>query len=215
MESLPEKIVSGFSNGREAEIFVSYPWLPDKCSQCGKFGHKHQLCPSAGKLWRPIDPAAGVCRSASPSGRPKSRESQGRRRSRPGRSERARRRDLTDNLNPHSNTAQQKKECQAPESEGMLADPEIVSKVSENVSKVPEEDTSLEIEISVDQQTSVTPAYPSPPSRQVVSLDRNSGFSTVHVFHEDDGSAPCKADDSGDPFLLVSNRKCSLKATKD
>ena len=127
LESLPEKIVSGFSNGREAEIFVSYPWLPDKCSQCGKFGHKHQLCPSAGKLWRPIDPAAGVCRYASPSGRPKSRESQGRRRSRRGRLERARRRDLrggrrdlveraTDNLSPHSNTAQQKKECQAPES---------------------------------------------------------------------------------------------------
>ncbi|KAF3584426.1 hypothetical protein F2Q69_00027226 [Brassica cretica] len=97
----------------------------------------------------------------------------------------------------------------------MLADPEIVSKVLENVSKVPEEDTSLEIEILVDQQTSVTPAHPSPPSRHVVSLDRNSGFSTVHVFHEDDGSAPCKADDSGDPFLLVSNRKCSRKAAKD
>ncbi|KAF3584425.1 hypothetical protein F2Q69_00027225 [Brassica cretica] len=117
LESLPEKIVSGFSNGREAEISASYPWLPDKCSQCCKFGHKHQLCPSAGKLWRPIDPAAGVCRYASPLGRPKSRESQGRRRSRRGRLERARRRDLrggrrdwveraTDNLSPHSNTAQ-------------------------------------------------------------------------------------------------------------
>ncbi|KAF2544854.1 hypothetical protein F2Q70_00020249 [Brassica cretica] len=188
LESLPEKIVSGFSNGREAEISVSYPWLPDKCSQCGKFGHKHQLCPSAGQLWRPIDPSAGVCRSVSPLGRPKSRESQGRRRFRPRRSERARRRDLSggrrdwveraiDNLSPHSNTAQHKKECQAPESEGMLADPEIVSKV--------------------------------------VSLDRNSAFSTVHVFHEDDGYAPCKADDSGDPFLMVSNRKRSRKATKD
>lgn len=41
---LPNKIISGFSNGREVEIDVSYPWLPVKCDLCKKFGHKPTKC---------------------------------------------------------------------------------------------------------------------------------------------------------------------------
>ncbi|CAG7874975.1 unnamed protein product [Brassica rapa] len=41
---LPSKIISGFSNGREVEISVTYPWLPVKCSQCGRFGHENDKC---------------------------------------------------------------------------------------------------------------------------------------------------------------------------
>lgn len=41
---LPNKIISGFSNGREVEIDVSYPWLPVKCELCKKFGHKSSKC---------------------------------------------------------------------------------------------------------------------------------------------------------------------------
>lgn len=43
---LPSKIISGFSNGREVEIDVSYPWLPSKCVLCKKFGHVEAKCPN-------------------------------------------------------------------------------------------------------------------------------------------------------------------------
>ncbi|CAG7896246.1 unnamed protein product [Brassica rapa] len=43
-KKLPTKIISGFSNGRECEISVSYPWLPVKCSVCGKHGHSDERC---------------------------------------------------------------------------------------------------------------------------------------------------------------------------
>ncbi|KAF3503062.1 hypothetical protein F2Q69_00040577 [Brassica cretica] len=33
---LPHRIVSGFSNGKEVQIEVSYPWLPVKCDSCKK-----------------------------------------------------------------------------------------------------------------------------------------------------------------------------------
>ncbi|KAF2596101.1 hypothetical protein F2Q68_00012444 [Brassica cretica] len=41
---LPKKVISGFSNGREAEISVSYPWLPLKCDGCRKYGHSQEKC---------------------------------------------------------------------------------------------------------------------------------------------------------------------------
>ncbi|KAL0788115.1 LOW QUALITY PROTEIN: hypothetical protein Bca101_004361 [Brassica carinata] len=41
---LPSRIISGFSNGREVEIDVSYPWLPVKCDVCKKFGHSSVKC---------------------------------------------------------------------------------------------------------------------------------------------------------------------------
>ncbi|KAF8110674.1 hypothetical protein N665_0080s0009, partial [Sinapis alba] len=44
MKRLPDTIVSGFSNGKEVLIDVSYPWLPLKCDNCGKYGHKKEDC---------------------------------------------------------------------------------------------------------------------------------------------------------------------------
>ncbi|KAJ4906107.1 Uncharacterized protein Rs2_09765 [Raphanus sativus] len=43
-KKLPDKIISGFSNGREMEIAVAYPWLPVKCASCGKYGHNAEKC---------------------------------------------------------------------------------------------------------------------------------------------------------------------------
>ncbi|KAF3566869.1 hypothetical protein DY000_02016734 [Brassica cretica] len=43
---LPHKIISGFSNGREVQIEVSYPWLPIKCDTCMRFAHKTDRCPA-------------------------------------------------------------------------------------------------------------------------------------------------------------------------
>lgn len=76
-------------------------------------------------------------------------------------------------------------------------------------------DKGQQDEIKIDASNDV--AKPSP-SKQVVTLDRNMGFSTVHVYHEDDVStstALCGKDDTSEaPFFLVNNRKSSRKATK-
>lgn len=45
---LPNKIISGFSNGREVETDVSYPWLPLKCDRCSKYGHSAIKCSVGG-----------------------------------------------------------------------------------------------------------------------------------------------------------------------
>lgn len=44
LKELPSHIVSGFSDGREIDIDVSYPWLPSKCATCDQFGHETSLC---------------------------------------------------------------------------------------------------------------------------------------------------------------------------
>lgn len=59
---LPTKIISGFSNGKETEISVSYPWLPMKCDLCKKFGHHHSKCRTK------IPGPSSRRRSASPAG---------------------------------------------------------------------------------------------------------------------------------------------------
>ncbi|CAF2126149.1 unnamed protein product [Brassica napus] len=219
LESLPDKIVSGFSNGREVQISVSYPWLPEKCTTCRKFGHNHQICPSSGqKQWRPTA-AAAPRRSASPSGHSQSRESQGRRRSRPGRSVRERRRvqsrerassaDATVGIACMQDTSAGLDQiCQSPEPSHVMND-------TEELLQVPVEVIEGNGEL-VPQLATVLPDSQEPKPKPEVSLDRNLGFSTVHVFHKNDGSAASldEADDPNDPFFLVPNRKSSRKATK-
>ena len=41
---LPRNIISGFANGKETLIEVTYPWLPLKCELCKKFGHLQEKC---------------------------------------------------------------------------------------------------------------------------------------------------------------------------
>lgn len=41
---LPNKIISGFSNGKENEISVSYLWLPLKCDLCKKYVYLQTKC---------------------------------------------------------------------------------------------------------------------------------------------------------------------------
>ncbi|CAH8392765.1 unnamed protein product [Eruca vesicaria subsp. sativa] len=84
-----------------------------------------------------------------------------------------------------------------------------------NTLSVPKEsvnDPQLDIDVgSAESSKELSPDKPcvkeSPP-KQVISLDRNLGFSTVHVYHEDEDTAsdPDKADASEEPFLLVSNQ---------
>lgn len=72
LADLPKKIVSGFSNGREIEIDVSYPWLPKKCDKCGKSGHDQNLCPADTNAWRPKHQALNHHKPPPPSGRSRS-----------------------------------------------------------------------------------------------------------------------------------------------
>lgn len=44
LTELPKRIVTGFSNGKEVDISVSYPRLPVKCGGCGRFGHEFMGC---------------------------------------------------------------------------------------------------------------------------------------------------------------------------
>ncbi|KAF8047299.1 hypothetical protein N665_3105s0001 [Sinapis alba] len=73
---LPRKIISGFSNGKEQEIAVNYPWLPLKCEVCAKYGHLREKCRVQG-----AGPASQRKRSKSPFGA----ANKGRNKSRQGR----------------------------------------------------------------------------------------------------------------------------------
>lgn len=55
---LPDTIVSGFSNGHELIIDVTYPWLPIKCLNCGKYDHKNEDCKVGVPTGSPKLPAA-------------------------------------------------------------------------------------------------------------------------------------------------------------
>lgn len=208
--------------GKWRSLFLT-PWLPEKCTNYGKFGHRQHLCPSPGSKWRPIVPPA-TRKDVPPSARSMSRESKGRKRSRPGRSARARRRDRsrgsdasvavsTGPSSPQSVLPSVEQECQHVESNDAL----IVPKESTDDRQLSMDAGSEESsENSTKEPTAERSCIKESSPKQVVSLDRNLGFSTVHVYHEDDGSASAsdKARASNDPFFLVLNRKGSRKATK-
>lgn len=71
LEELPTRVVTGFSNGREVDIGISYPWLPPRCDICDQFGHASSLCrrKTPSSSWRKLK-----TRSTSRRGRPSRRE---------------------------------------------------------------------------------------------------------------------------------------------
>ncbi|KAL0788537.1 hypothetical protein Bca101_004783 [Brassica carinata] len=87
LADLPSRVVSGFSNGREVEISVTYLWLPVKCESCDKFGHVTLRCPSTQS-----ESQAGTSAQSQKTARSSSKEPKARRNSRPGRSRSQRRR---------------------------------------------------------------------------------------------------------------------------
>ncbi|KAF3563167.1 hypothetical protein DY000_02015527 [Brassica cretica] len=188
LAALPDRIVSGFSNGREVEISVSYPWLPDKCSSCKKFGHKHQLCPVVGHEWRPTVPPA-THRNVSSAARSLSRESK-------------------EPASPQRDPPSEAQESLGTgTSESMMAQKDSLDDLQLVV--------NAELEEPSEGNASDKTCLKEGPPKQVVSLDMNLGFSTVHVYHVDDGTASdSDRAASNDPFFLVSNWKGSRKATK-
>lgn len=55
LTDLPDKIITGFSNGREVEIDVSYPWLPKKCTHCDRYGHDSARYPRSTAIYKQDD----------------------------------------------------------------------------------------------------------------------------------------------------------------
>ncbi|VVB09120.1 unnamed protein product [Arabis nemorensis] len=78
-KDLPSKVIFGFSNGREVEIDVSYPFLPPRCSSYKEYGHASNAC-----SLRPSN-ISSLMRSNT---RSRSKEYRHGKRSRPGRSRR-------------------------------------------------------------------------------------------------------------------------------
>ncbi|CAF2070491.1 unnamed protein product [Brassica oleracea] len=115
-----------------------------------------------------------------------SRESKGRKRSRPGRSARARRRDR---------------------SRGSDASVAVSTGPSSPQSVLPSVEQECQHGESIDAL--IAPKE----STDDLQLSMDAG---IHIYHEDDGSASGsdKAGASNDPFFLVLNRKSSRKATK-
>lgn len=63
LKDLPTRVVSGYSDGREFEVDVSYPWLPPRCTSCNVYGHSTSECR------RNVAPASGMTSRRRSSGR--------------------------------------------------------------------------------------------------------------------------------------------------
>ncbi|CAF2153934.1 unnamed protein product [Brassica napus] len=212
---LPSRIVTGFSNGKEIEIAISYPWLPTKCSQCDKFGHDVDHCPRSVALLRNADSKKGSSSQRS-TPRPRSRESK------------SKRRFTRDKTPPPCNDTTL--QSSGPSNEDAPASSRAVEtgKLNElSSSQSPHEeitnpvtadqsapDDVLLSETLIISDSAVEDVVPSP----VFCLDRPTGYNaSVIVFHDEKGSSAAQIqsdeDTSNNPFSLVLNRKCSRKAT--
>ncbi|CAN7033341.1 unnamed protein product [Brassica rapa subsp. trilocularis] len=212
---LPSRIVTGFSNGKEIEIAISYPWLPTKCSQCDKFGHDVDHCPRSVALLRNADSKKGSSSQRS-TPRPRSRESK------------SKRRFTRDKTPPPCNDTTL--QSSGPSNEDAPASSRAVETGKLNVlssSQPPHEeitnpvtadqsapDDVLLSETLIISDPAVEDVVPSP----VFCLDRPMGYNaSVIVFHDEKGSSAAQIqsdeDTSNNPFSLVLNRKCSRKAT--
>ncbi|CAG7901045.1 unnamed protein product, partial [Brassica rapa] len=221
---LPKRIVSGFSNGREVDISVAYPWLPSKCDYCGKFGHETKRC-----SLKPL----GSARNAIPSRRSKSRDKRGKKQSRQGMSYiYVRKSPQTEDPigNDAGNTVINSDDGNlviAPVQEEAIdhvPDP-IEGKVSGECPPEAEQETTdaapHALEPDPDQ---CTPKGETPKvsrdtevvkSSQVISLDRACCASSVTVMHTSENSdAGHQEDQNSSPFFLVYNRKSGRKVTR-
>ncbi|KAG2321578.1 hypothetical protein Bca52824_014791 [Brassica carinata] len=214
---LPTKVISGYSNGRENEILVSYPWLPKRCAKCEKFGHDQHLCPSTLLSGRTHDESNNF-RSNQKAARFRSREPNNMRRSRPSRAQRALgnrvfmvKEPATDKeRQPSFPNQSQIEKTVCPSDTATLDDGDLIKStdvVNEGNLVRSCAESTLVGDFCNPQITVKDWAM----EVEIVSLDCNMGFSTVHVYHEEDGSNSAsigdRTDDFEAPFFLVPNRK--------
>ncbi|KAF3605154.1 hypothetical protein DY000_02045927 [Brassica cretica] len=216
-EDLPSRIVTGFSNGREIDIAVSYPWLPKKCPQCDKFGHNEDHCPLSVALGLKATcdgkRAPGKTRRRSRSRPSKSKRSHDHHGSSPGAHEVD-----VQQVTPQQDVRQCDTHQEAPASELMGSSPANQSTALFTAQTEVDTNTNPASGNSVSSEGTSKELLPAP--SPVISLNRQIGYAaSVTVFHEvnepsqaHDQTSECDAED---PFFLVSNRKCSRKATKN
>ncbi|KAL0874412.1 hypothetical protein Bca101_024117 [Brassica carinata] len=198
LAELPKKIVSGFSNGREVDISVSYPWLPVKCSGCGRFGHESLRC-SYNISDRTKNPRY--------TRRSRSRESGAPRRSRTGRASSKNRKPL---VVEKDNTILDSDKKHTQETPVNLESPLSPMTPMDELGGQTVPPQSPESHQQDMRQSSTS-------NTQVISLERACCASSVTVTHSEqivkDSSAE-QAELNSSPFFLVSNRKSGRKATR-
>lgn len=240
---LPNKIITGFSNGREVEVSVSYPWLPKKCTHCDRYGHDSAQCPRSTAIYKQADsrqsdvPRQHIDRPREKSSRSRGRQSKESRRTRSARSlsvksnyhakegaststSHAVAQDTSDEVDAAANA----KSEETPAATETITHTDCITPLGSDPEGCQTSSEQLHPQ-TVDQCTQHsmsivdnTSENEEPVSKPVISLDRQMGYSSVTVFHEVNESSQAHGTPSTgkpeEPFFLVSNRKSSRKATK-
>ncbi|KAL0813844.1 hypothetical protein Bca101_070287 [Brassica carinata] len=182
MRDLPSRIVIGFSNGREIDIAVSYPWLPKKCPQCDKFGHNEDHCPLSVALGLKATcdgkRAPGKTRRRSRSIPSKSKRSHDHHGSSPGAHEVD-----VQQVTPQQDVRQCDTHQEAPASELMGSSPANQSTALFTAQTEVDTNTNPASGNSVSSEGTSKELLPAP--SPVISLSRQIGYAaSVTVFHE-------------------------------
>lgn len=193
---LPSKMISGFSNGKENEITISYPWLPLKCNACGKYGHLNTKCRAL-----PRSNTEGRRRSPSPT----NEEDKGRKQSRQGRRSRGgkagthnKERSVDGDAKKGVTSSQGLEDGEIPPEEH-TEDTTVTTPVREN--GIPESsDKTVPPDISIQKF---------PPAHDLITSSYESGPSSGVPSAEADGS-----DEHEAPFLLVNRQSCGRRVAK-
>ncbi|CAN6825673.1 unnamed protein product, partial [Brassica oleracea] len=186
-------MISGFSNGKENEITISYPWLPLKCNACGKYGHLNTKCRAL-----PRSNKEGRRRSPSPT----NEEDKGRKQSRQGRRRRGgkagthnKERSVDGDAKKGVTSSQGLEDGEIPPEEH-TEDTTVTTPVREN--GIPESsDKTVPPDISIQKF---------PPAHDLITSSYESGPSSGVPSAEADGS-----DEHEAPFLLVNRQSCGRR----
>ncbi|KAJ4892980.1 hypothetical protein Rs2_19774 [Raphanus sativus] len=229
LADLPSRIVSGFSNGREVEIFVTYPWLPIKCEACGKYGHEIKRC----GLHIP-DPPRETARPSHKTKRSNSKKPKARNHPRSGRSPSIRERTIP----PDAKSGDNSPLLDTPDLDREKLEDGIILKDPDGAGTHTVNEVAADAGTCTIQTVEADPASPAleksgdsgkeecnhpgdsgikTPS-QIFSLDRGGYTSTVIVTHSGGSSgSDLKAqqdNEASSPFFLVNNRKSGRKVTR-
>ncbi|KAL1205202.1 hypothetical protein V5N11_016053 [Cardamine amara subsp. amara] len=208
LKELPSKLISGFSDGREFPVEVSYPWLPPKCSICSDFGHGTTHCPK-----RPLkDVVVMAKRSLSKGKRQRSASRKGRSRGRSRAIKVGAGRDILNDPVPQEVSIPAVNEADKGGTDKSLIIVEETDKGGTDLSMINVEGTADSVQVSVPITPQVVCGVSEPPGPQTLGAeDARSTLQETTIGLEN--SVRTQADQSEPPFLLVSNRKSSRKAT--
>lgn len=216
-KKLPSNIISGFSNGREVDISVSYPWMPMMCDACGKYGHLRAKC----KVLTP-----GQERQKQRSVSPAAQRSKTRQKSRQGRRKSVRPLppSLKENASGSSTVVADDLAQNSTLEEGEI-DPGIPTACSDGGLSVECANDKASVQLdtnsvgdtvgSVDVRSddvATAKEVPGALGSMILQGNSDSAGSTVVVTYGTTDS--CVSADAEDPFFLVNRRRCGRKVTK-